>query len=509
MDPAASKPADSAHDAADLAKFGYKQELKRALGTFSSFAVAFSYISPSTGIFTLYALGLSFIGAAFFWTWPIVFVGQLFIALNFAELSSHFPVAGSVFQWTKYLAGPRYAWFTGWIYVFAGVITVTAVVVTLPLALIPMLNGMGWAIENTLANQRVVAILTLVAITVMNVYGVKLVAIVNNTGVLFEILGMVVFAVILAVLHNRQGVHVVFDTGGQTVTFSAFMAAMFMSLFVIYGFDTASTLAEETRDPRREAPKAVLASIIGAFIIGVIFLWGTLMAIPDLKDAIAKGMGPAQIIESAFSPAFATLYLLVVSAAIFVCCLSIMTSTIRLMFGMARDNQLPFSALLAKVSPSHHTPVWSCYAVGLLAAVPLLQYAGAAYIAIAATGMIYLSYFLGNLATLRARLKGWPRVKAPFRLGGWGVVVNLLGLLWGGSMLVNFAYPRACCNPRPVETMSGDAQLLNFHNAFLNNTPVLWTVFAIILLLGLIYYLAVQRTKPVAPIVSPDEPRVA
>ena len=312
------------------------------------------------------------------------------------------------------------------------------------------------------------------------------------------------FSIILAVLHNRQGVGVVFNTGGQTVTFGAFMAAMFMSLFVIYGFDTASTLAEETRDPKREAPKAVLASIIGAFIIGVIFLWGTLMAIPDLKDAIAKGMGPAQIIESAFSPAFATIYLLVVAAAIFVCCLSIMTSTIRLMFGMARDNQLPFSKALAKVSPSYHTPVGACIAVGLLAAIPLLQYAGAAYIAIAATGMIYLSYFLGGLATLRARLKGWPRSTAPFSLGRWGVPVNVLGLLWGGAMLINFAYPRPCCNPKPTETVSGDAQLLNFHVGFLNNVPVLWTVFGVILLIGAIYYVAVQRNKPFTPVVPPE-----
>ena len=185
---------DSAHDTADLARFGYKQELKRTLGTFSSFAVAFSYISPSTGIFTLYALGLSFIGPAFFWTWPLVFLGQLMVALNWAELSSHYPVAGSVFQWTKYLAGRRYAWFTGWIYLWAGVITVTAVVVTLPIALIPAFNGMGIAMENSLNNQRVIAVITLVIITVLNIYGVRLVAIVNNTGVVFEILGMVVFA---------------------------------------------------------------------------------------------------------------------------------------------------------------------------------------------------------------------------------------------------------------------------------------------------------------------------
>jgi amino acid transporter len=105
----------AAEDAADLERFGYKQELNRSLNTFSSFAVAFSYISPSTGIFTLFYLGLISVGGYLFWGWPVVVIGQLFVALNFAELSSHFPIAGSVFQWTKYLTGRQYAWFTGWI----------------------------------------------------------------------------------------------------------------------------------------------------------------------------------------------------------------------------------------------------------------------------------------------------------------------------------------------------------------------------------------------------------
>src|SRR5947208_4350032 len=103
-------------DAADLARFGYKQELRRTLGVFSSFAVAFAYISPSTGIFALFFLGLTTIGGAFFWSWPLVAAGQFIVALTFAELSSHYPVAGSVFQWTKYHSGKTYAWFTGWTY---------------------------------------------------------------------------------------------------------------------------------------------------------------------------------------------------------------------------------------------------------------------------------------------------------------------------------------------------------------------------------------------------------
>src|SRR6202046_5309577 len=322
-------------DSADLARFGYSQELKRSLGLFSSFAVAFSYISPSTGIFTLFALGLTTLGGVFIWTWPVVALGQFIVALNFAEVSSHYPVAGSVFEWTKFLAGRTYSWFSGWIYLFAGILTVTAVVATLPLALIPALNGLGWhSLSSSLHTEEVVALITLVVITVLNIYGVRLVAVINNTGVVFEILGMFVFALILMAFHNHQGFHVVTNSAGFHVNGRTFVAAMFMSLFVIYGFDTASTLAEETRDPRRNAPKAVLFSVVGAFVIGGVFLLGTLIAIPNMGAAVKGAFGPAAIIEANFSTGFATLYLFVVSAAIFVCCLSILAATIWLCFGI-------------------------------------------------------------------------------------------------------------------------------------------------------------------------------
>jgi len=492
------------HDAADLAQFGYKQELRRGLGMFSSWAVAFSYISPSTGIFTLFALGLTTLGGVFIWTWPVVALGQFIIALNFAEVTSHYPIAGSVFQWTKYLSTRTYSWFTGWIYFFAGVLTVTAVVATLPLAFIPALNGLGWhSLGLTLHTELIVALITLVVITVLNIYGVRLVALINNTGVIFEILGMFVFALILMAFHNHQGFHVVTNSVGIPVNGSTFLAAMFMSLFVIYGFDTASTLAEETRDPRRAAPKAVLYSIIGAFIIGGVFLLGTLVAIPNMHTAITNAWSPANIIEANFSTGFATIYLLVVSAAIFVCCLSIMAATIRLCFGMSRDNTLPFSKPLSRVSPGLHTPVWTCIVVALLAAVPFIQYSGAGTIAIAATAMIYFSYFLGNIAILRARARGWPKTRAPFHLGGWGMVVNIVGLIYGGAMLINFAWPRAASNPKPEQTVIGGVQQLNFHIDFLNKIPILWTVFVFIVLIGAIYYLAVGRKKEFAPVIAP------
>jgi urea carboxylase system permease len=501
-------------DVRDLARFGYKQELRRALGVYSSFAVAFSYISPSTGIFTLFILGISLAGGFFYWSWPIVVIGQLIIAFNFAEVSSHFPVAGSVYQWTKYLAGRTYAWFSGWIYLFAGVLTVSAVVATVPLVLIPLINNtFGTNIGTDNDTNRNVAILVLISTTLLSIFGVRIVAIVNNTGVVFEILGMVVFALILVVVYHHQSLSAFTDTSflGTSNQTGTFLAAMFMSLFVIYGFDTASTLAEETKNPRREAPRAVIAAVIGAAVIGAIFLFAVIIAIPGDLGKFVSDAGTGKlaggplvyIITTNFPGWAANLYLLVVFAAIYVCCLAIQTSTIRLAFGMARDAKLPLSRALSQVNTSLHTPVWACIAVGVLALLPLLYYAGAGIIAIGATGMIYLSYILGNLAILGARLKGWPKEDSPFRLGRWGVPINIAGLVWGVAMEINFLWPRDASvggqNP-PLSTLPNISI-----PGFLQNVPIYEFTLGIILLVGIIYWAIAQRRSTSAATIAPAE----
>src|SRR5207302_6182366 len=129
---------------------------------------------------------------------------------------------------------------------------------------------------------------------------------------------------------------------------------------------------------RKEAPRAILYAIAGAFVIGGIFIWATLMAIPDtLQSGIKGALGPAAVIDANFSNAFATTYLTVVSIAIFICLLSIQANVMRLCFSMARDDQLPGSSVLRTVSPRLHTPWVACITVTVIAAVPLLQYAGA------------------------------------------------------------------------------------------------------------------------------------
>src|SRR5260221_3699592 len=191
----------AARDDAHLRSLGIRRDLRRRFGSLSTFAVAFSYIWVSTGPYTLIALGLGFGGPAFFWSWPLVVLGQTFVALNFAELSSHFPVAGSIYQWSKRLSHKTLGWFTGWFYFWAGVLTVTAVAGTVPLVLSSIF---GFALTDPspigISNNLVFwAVITLISTTLINAFGIRLLALINNIGVAAEILGMLVFALILLI----------------------------------------------------------------------------------------------------------------------------------------------------------------------------------------------------------------------------------------------------------------------------------------------------------------------
>src|ERR1700716_4637671 len=121
----------SARDAEDLATFGYPQQLRRRLGSFASFAAGFLFVSILTTVFQLFFFGFSFGGAAFFWTWPIVFGGQLLVALCFAELAARYPISGCIYQWSRRLSNATVGWFAGWTMLIAQIVTISAAAIAL------------------------------------------------------------------------------------------------------------------------------------------------------------------------------------------------------------------------------------------------------------------------------------------------------------------------------------------------------------------------------------------
>ena len=128
QDTGAQAPAEALdEDDARLAHLGYRPQLNRVLGLFANFSVAFTYLSPMVGIFSLFVLGLGSGGPAYIWLTWIPVAGMLLVALVFGELASHYPVAGALYQYSKYTVGRRFGWFVGWFYGIALLVTVASV----------------------------------------------------------------------------------------------------------------------------------------------------------------------------------------------------------------------------------------------------------------------------------------------------------------------------------------------------------------------------------------------
>jgi len=502
----------AARDDAQLRALGIKPELQRRLGFLSNFAVAFSYISVSTGTFTLIALGLGVGGPAFFWSWPLIILGQTFVALNFAELASHFPVAGSIYQWSKRLSSKTLGWFTGWFYFWAGVVTVTAVAGTVPLV---MSSIFGFALTDPsplpfMNNLVFWALATLITTTAINAFGIRLLALINNIGVGAEILGMLVFAVVLLIVGRHQDLSVLTQTAGIETAdtggyLPVFAVAMFMSLFVVYGFDTAGTFGEETLDASRQAPRGILSAIWLSGIVGAVFLLAIILATPDMAAALKDPSPIATSIKSGLGDTMGTVYLYVILVAVYVCTLAIQGATTRLMFSMGRDGRMPLGGLWGRVHSTFKTPANAAIAVGLLAAVPFAISDSPGLLATGATALIYLSYFLCNIGILVARLRGWPRQRAWFNLGSWGAVINVLALVWGGLMIINFGLwhdpnlfgnfgsdLRDLTNPSLTVVTSGGKPI-----PFLPDIPFFEGTVLLILIAGVIYYVATNQASKV------------
>src|SRR2546421_3397730 len=203
---------------ARLENLGYRPQLNRVLGFFANFAVAFTYLSPMVGIYSLFLLGVAVGGPAYLWLTIIPVVGMLFVALVFGELASHYPVAGALYQYSKFSVGPAYGWFVGWFYGIALLVTVASVdtgVVPYVADLFHRWFGTNW---NPASHTTILLItLALLAIqTLLNITGAKVMGRVAQFGVAVEVVGTFGIALILAIHGFHHSFGFLFSTQGAT-----------------------------------------------------------------------------------------------------------------------------------------------------------------------------------------------------------------------------------------------------------------------------------------------------
>jgi urea carboxylase system permease len=507
-------PSEVDTDSADLAGFGYAQQLHRRLGSYASFAAGFSFVSILTTVFQLFAFGFSFGGPAFFWTWPLVFAGQLLVALCFAELAAHYPIAGCIYQWSRRLSTGITGWFAGWTMLVGQIIAVSAAAIALQVVLPSVWSGFQLVggdptltTKSGATNAVVLGAILIAVTTAITAIGVRVMSLINSIGVTCELVG-VVLLVVLLFSHTERGPGVVLHTGGVEgggPYIWPFLASALMAAYVMYGFDSAGELSEETRAPRRTAPRAIIRALAVSGIGGAALLLGALMAAPSVDDGNLATGGLPYVLTSRLGTGVGKALLVDVAVAIAVCTLAIQTAATRLTFSMSRDGVLPFSQRLAKVNQRTGTPILPAVLIGAIAVAILFVNVGQAQLFTAVTGVsvvvVYSAYLLVTGPLLLARLKGWPRTAhddpgaTRFSLGRAGLVVNVLAVLYGLFMAVNIAWPRAAV----YDPAGGHWYLQWFAEIFL----------AGVALLGAVAYAFVSRSTraaatPLAPAVTAE-----
>jgi len=481
--------AQGAADERQLAELGYRQQLSRSLGLFSNFAVGFTYLSPVVGVYSLFAYGLATGGPAFIWAMPIVIAGQFLVVGVFSEIASQFPLAGGIYQWSKRLVGPRYAFISGWMYTVALLITVAAVAYAANLFASPLF-GYDLTPESTV----LVAVIVIVLGGVLNMLGIRRLALLARAGLVVEIAGSLVLGTILLVSERKQDFGTIFETNGAGAGdyLGAFLAAALFSVWIFYGFEACGDIAEEVHNPSQKVPRAMQLTLGVGGLVSVFVTLALILAVPDI-GAVMSGADPdpiGSILLATFGETGSKIALALVLFAFVSCTIAIQGAAIRLVYSFARDGMVVGSRALSSVHPRLHMPPGAVLvAVVVPAVITLLPSATVARIITFAVVGIYIGFQSVVLAALIARRRGW-RPTGSFQLGRWGTAVNVGALIYGVSAIVILS----------IKTPSASEDFLDK-----------WLVpvsAGIVFLIGLAYLVLVRPTENIRDDARADSPQM-
>jgi amino acid permease (GABA permease) len=435
-----------------LHELGYAQELRRNMSGFNNFAISFTIISILSGCLTLYGYGMNTGGPVLItWGWPFVGVMTLFVGLAMAEVCSSFPTAGGLYYWSAKLAPHNpaaWSWFTGW-FNFLGQVAVTAGIDFGAAFFLNALLDIQWGFDTRPWHTIVLFAAILVLHGLLNSFGVRLVAILNNVSVWWHIFGvlLIVGALTFAPAHHQSAsfvfTHFVNNTGWSSWFYVALLGLL-LAQYTFTGYDASAHMTEETRSAATAGPRGIVTSIVVSLFAGWILLIGITFAIQKYSTEVGATVPPAQIFVDALGATGGKLLLVVVIFAQLFCGMSSVTANSRMIYAFSRDGALPFSAFWHKVNPRTRTPtnaIWLAASGALLLGLPYLgnSTAYAAVTSIAVIGL-YVAYVTPTF--LRLRL-GSSFKRGPWHLGRWSRPIGIVAVTWVAIITVLFMLPTA------------------------------------------------------------------
>jgi amino acid transporter len=387
------------------------------------------------------------------WGWPFVGVMTLFVGLAMAEVCSSFPTAGGLYYWAAKLA-PRnpaaWSWFTGW-FNFLGQVAVTAGIDFGAAFFLNALLDIQWGFSDTVAWHTIVLFAAILVLHgVLNQFGVRVIAVLNNISVWWHVIGVLVIVGVLAIApsHHQSAsfvfTHFVNGLGwtGWGSKIYVILLGLLLAQYTFTGYDASAHMTEETRDAARSGPRGIVTSIVVSLVAGWVLLIGVTFAIQNYATEAGNLVPPAQIFIDALGATGGKLLLLIVIVAQLFCGMASVTANSRMIYAFSRDGALPFSNFWHHINPKTRTPtnaVWLGAGGALILGLPYLgnSTAYAAVTSIAVIGL-YVAYVLPTF--LRLRL-GSAFQRGPWHLGRWSRPIGIIAVTWVCIISVLFMLP--------------------------------------------------------------------
>jgi len=451
-----SNQAATTSDEQRLAELGYKPELSRAWSGFTNFAISFTIISVLAGTFTTFAFAWQNGGPiAASIGWPILCAFVLMVAFSMAELTSAYPTAGGPYWWAHALGGKGWSWMTGWFNIVGLVGIVASVGYGAAFFLYSLLSlygvnvlGMDFARgDSVLFDTFVLFLIIMALVTLLNIFGDKVLALLNNVSVGWHVLGVaVIIALLIFVPDEHQSASFVFgerinnngafdgSNSGLGFWLLVLPVGFLLAMYTQTGYDASAHTAEETRGAAMAAAQGVWRSVFFAALIGWLVLLAFLFAANDVQ-AINKAAGfVGEIFTTALDPWAAKMVILIATIGQLFCVAAGLTSASRTWYAFSRDRAIPGWKLFSRVNRDR-VPLYAVMAVSFFALVitiPALfgsndiPFAFFAVTGICTVGL-YLAYILPIILRLRAGDRFQP---GPWTLGGKYRIVNVLAIVF-------------------------------------------------------------------------------
>ena len=370
---------DKKEDLKVLHSMGYAQELERSMGQFSNFAISFSIICIlSGGINSLAQATSGAGGAAIGIGWPLGCLISAVFAIAMAQISSAYPTAGGLYHWGSILGNRFTGWLTAW-FNLLGLITVLGAINVGTYYFFLGAFGGYLGMEDT----TVVRIAFLAGITgvqaLINHMGIRLTAALTDFSGYLILATAVALTVVCMLAIDSFDIARLFtfsnysgDAGAgvwpQTSGLWVFLLGLLLPIYTITGYDASAHTSEETERAAHSVPRGMISSVLWSSVFGYVMLCSFVLMLPSMDEAAGQGWNVFfWAMDAKVNPIVKDVLYGAIFISQFLCGLATVTSASRMIFAFSRDKGLPGSALLAKVSPKHRTPVAASWTASSLA----------------------------------------------------------------------------------------------------------------------------------------------